>query len=71
MSTKCIFLKLCCFFKILWIVVLQALEILELYRHIYEEYLAVPVIKGTKSVGDTCGGAIFTNVVEVYVNIMM
>ncbi|KEH33574.1 proline--tRNA ligase, cytoplasmic [Medicago truncatula] len=45
----------------------EALEILELYRRIYEEYLAVPVIKGTKSVGDTCGGAIFTNAVEAFI----
>jgi len=42
---------------------------LELYRRIYEEYLAVPVIKGTKSEADTFGGAIYTNTVEVHVNI--
>ncbi|KAL6570883.1 hypothetical protein OROGR_000433 [Orobanche gracilis] len=42
-------------------------EILELYRQIYEEYLAVPVIKGTKSKVDTFGGAIYTNTVEAFI----
>ncbi|XP_045805042.1 proline--tRNA ligase, cytoplasmic-like [Trifolium pratense] len=45
----------------------EALEILELYRRIYEEYLAVPVIKGTKSEVDTFGGAIYTNTVEAFI----
>ncbi|KAI5402765.1 proline--tRNA ligase, cytoplasmic [Lathyrus oleraceus] len=45
----------------------EALEILELYRRIYEEYLAVPVIKGTKSEVDTFGGAVSTNTVEAFI----
>ncbi|XP_039688059.1 proline--tRNA ligase, cytoplasmic [Medicago truncatula] len=45
----------------------EALEILELYRRIYEEYLAVPVIKGTKSEMETFGGAIYTNTVEAFI----
>lgn len=49
----------------------QAHQILELYRRIYEEYLAVPVIKGTKSEVDTFGGAVSTNTVEVHVNIVV
>jgi prolyl-tRNA synthetase len=47
----------------------QAIEILELYRRIYEEYLAVPVIEGTKSEVHKFSGAIYTNTVEVRVNI--
>ncbi|WJX36077.1 proline--tRNA ligase [Trifolium repens] len=45
----------------------EALEILELYRRIYEEYLAIPVIKGMKSEVDTFGGAIYTNTVEAFI----
>ncbi|XP_004500915.1 proline--tRNA ligase, cytoplasmic-like isoform X2 [Cicer arietinum] len=45
----------------------EVLEILELYRCIYEEYLAVPVIKGTKSEVETFGGAIYTTTVEAFI----
>ncbi|KAK2396563.1 proline--tRNA ligase, cytoplasmic [Trifolium repens] len=45
----------------------EAIEILELYRRIYEEYLAVPVIEGTKSEVDKFGGAIYTNTVEIFI----
>jgi prolyl-tRNA synthetase len=57
-----------CFSKYSKLLLFQALEILELYRRIYEGYLAIPVIKGMKSEVDTFGGAIYTNTVEVYVN---
>jgi prolyl-tRNA synthetase len=43
----------------------QVLEILELYRRIYEEYLAVPVIKGKKSELEKFAGGLYTTSVEV------
>lgn len=46
----------CCF---------QVLEILELYRRIYEEFLAVPVIKGKKSELEKFAGGLYTTTVEV------
>ncbi|KAL6135557.1 hypothetical protein ACLB2K_067784 [Fragaria x ananassa] len=47
----------------------EVLEILELYRRIYEEYLAVPVLKGTKSEGEKFAGAVYTTCVEAFVPI--
>ena len=44
---------------------LQVLDILELYRKIYEEYLAVPVIKGKKSEMEKFAGGYYTTSVEV------
>lgn len=41
------------------------LEVLELYRRIYEEYLAVPVIKGKKSELEKFAGGLYTTSVEV------
>lgn len=43
----------------------QVLDILELYRRIYEEYLAVPVIKGKKSELEKFAGGHYTTTVEV------
>jgi len=43
----------------------QVLDILELYRRIYEEYLAVPVIKGKKSELEKFAGGLYTTSVEV------
>lgn len=38
---------------------------MELYRRIYEEYLAVPVIKGKKSELEKFAGGYYTMTVEV------
>lgn len=43
----------------------QVLQILELYRRIYEEYLAVPVVKGMKSENEKFAGGLYTTSVEV------
>eukprot|EP00252_Welwitschia_mirabilis_P009001 TRINITY_DN2126_c0_g1_i2.p1 TRINITY_DN2126_c0_g1~~TRINITY_DN2126_c0_g1_i2.p1 ORF type:complete len:556 (-),score=134.52 TRINITY_DN2126_c0_g1_i2:88-1755(-) len=45
----------------------EVLQILELYRRIYEEYLAVPVIKGKKSEMEKFAGGIYTVTAEVFV----
>ncbi|XP_057448607.1 proline--tRNA ligase, cytoplasmic-like [Lotus japonicus] len=45
----------------------EVLEILELYRCIYEEYLAVPVIKGKKSELEKFAGALYTTSVEAFI----
>ena len=39
--------------------------ILELYRRVYEDYLAVPVIKGVKSELEKFAGGLYTTTVEV------
>lgn len=39
---------------------------LELYRKIYEEYLAVPVVKGQKTELEKFAGALYTTSVEVH-----
>lgn len=48
----------------LWI---QVQAILELYRRVYEELLAVPVIKGMKSEVEKFAGGLYTTSVEVNV----
>ncbi|GMP87311.1 hypothetical protein CsSME_00039738 [Camellia sinensis var. sinensis] len=45
----------------------EVLEILELYRCIYEEYLAIPVIKGKKSEHEKFAGGLYTTSVEVFI----
>ncbi|XP_031502248.1 proline--tRNA ligase, cytoplasmic [Nymphaea colorata] len=45
----------------------EVLQILELYRRIYEEYLAVPVIKGRKSELEKFAGGLYTTTVEAFV----
>lgn len=47
------------------VVCFQVLDILELYRRIYEEFLAVPVIKGKKSEHEKFAGGLYTTTVEV------
>lgn len=44
---------------------LQVLAILELYKRVYEEYLAVPIIKGIKSEKEKFAGGLYTTTVEV------
>ena len=43
------------------------LEILELYRRVYEELLAVPMIKGVKSEKEKFAGALYTTTVEGFI----
>lgn len=50
---------------ILQLSLIQVLEILELYRRIYEEFLAVPVGKGKKSELEKFAGGLYTTTVEV------
>ncbi|KAL9267640.1 Proline--tRNA ligase, cytoplasmic-like protein, partial [Drosera capensis] len=45
----------------------EVLQILELYRRIYEEYLAVPVIKGKKSELEKFAGGYYTTSVEAFI----
>ncbi|GFP92940.1 putative proline--tRNA ligase c19c7.06 [Phtheirospermum japonicum] len=45
----------------------EVLGILELYRRIYEEYLAVPVIKSKKSEHEKLAGGLYTSTVEAFV----
>ncbi|GER36554.1 prolinetRNA ligase [Striga asiatica] len=45
----------------------EVLDILELYRRIYEEFLAVPVIKGKKSEHEKFAGGLYTTTVEAFV----
>ncbi|CAI9774250.1 unnamed protein product [Fraxinus pennsylvanica] len=61
----------CCGVKLLFLCWLQesflVLEILELYRRIYEEFLAVPVIKGKKSEHEKFAGGLYTTTVEAFI----
>ena len=43
------------------------MKILDKYARCYEEVLAVPVVKGKKSVDETFAGAYFTTTTEIYV----
>lgn len=45
----------------------EVLQILELYAKIYEEMLAVPVVRGKKTRAETFPGADYTMTVEIYV----
>ncbi|KAM7252696.1 hypothetical protein ACFE04_008205 [Oxalis oulophora] len=45
----------------------EVLEILELYRRIYEEFLAIPVIKGKKSEHEKFAGGLYTTSVEAFI----
>ncbi|KAL2943086.1 Proline--tRNA ligase cytoplasmic [Bienertia sinuspersici] len=45
----------------------EVLAILELYRQIYEDYLAVPVIKGKKSEMEKFAGGYYTTSVEAFI----
>ncbi|XP_076960201.1 proline--tRNA ligase, cytoplasmic-like [Bidens hawaiensis] len=45
----------------------EVLAILELYRRLYEEYLAVPVVKGKKSEMEKFAGGLYTTSVEAFI----
>lgn len=46
----------------------RVLTILDLYRRVYEELLAVPVIKGMKTESEKFAGGYHTTTVEAYIN---
>lgn len=45
----------------------EVMEILELYRQVYEDLLAVPVIRGVKSEKEKFAGGLYTTTVEGFV----
>ena len=45
----------------------EVLDILDLYARVYEEYLAVPVIKGRKSEKEKFAGGLYTTTVEAFI----
>ncbi|MEW5303570.1 MAG: hypothetical protein WDW36_006249 [Sanguina aurantia] len=45
----------------------EVLEVLDLYSRVYEELLAVPVIKGKKSKKEQFAGALYTTTVEAFI----
>ncbi len=46
---------------------MQVLDILELYSGVYQDILAVPVIKGRKSKKEQFAGAAYTTTVEAFI----
>ncbi|KAK8961176.1 hypothetical protein KSP40_PGU019450 [Platanthera guangdongensis] len=50
---------------------IELLDILELYQKIYEDYLAIPVVKGKKSVLETIAGGLHTTSVELLLHIQV
>lgn len=42
--------------------------ILELYARVYEEYLAIPVVRGRKTEKEKFAGGDFTTTVEAYIS---
>lgn len=62
--SKAVIIPFCHNFLVL-LYIFQVLDILELYRRIYEEFLAVPVIKGKKSEHEKFAGGLYTTTVEV------
>jgi prolyl-tRNA synthetase len=45
----------------------EVLQILDLYARVYEELLAVPVVKGRKSEKEKFAGGLYTTTVEAFV----
>jgi prolyl-tRNA synthetase len=45
----------------------EVLEILELYRSVLEDHLAIPIIRGRKSEGEKFAGADYTTTCEAYI----
>lgn len=45
----------------------EVLDILELYRRVYEEVLAVPVVPGKKSEEEKFAGGFYTTTVEAFI----
>lgn len=45
----------------------EVVDVLELYSKMYQEFLAIPVIKGRKTEKEKFAGAEFTSTVEVFI----
>jgi prolyl-tRNA synthetase len=45
----------------------EVLDILDLYRRVYEEILAVPVVPGKKSEEEKFAGGLYTTTVEAFI----
>jgi len=45
----------------------EVLQILELYRQVYEDLLAIPVVKGKKTDEEKFAGALYTTTIEAFV----
>ena len=45
----------------------EVLHILDLYRQVYEDVLAVPVVKGRKSEKEKFAGGLYTTTVEAFI----
>lgn len=48
----------------------EVLQILELYRGVYEDLLAVPVVKGTKTEHEKFAGGLYTTSIEAYIPVV-
>jgi len=46
----------------------QVLQILDLYTRVYEELLAIPVVKGRKTEKEKFAGGDYTTTVEAYIS---
>lgn len=46
----------------------QVLAILELYAQVYEDYLAIPVVRGRKTEKEKFAGGDYTTTVEAYIS---
>lgn len=47
---------------------LQVLQILDLYAQVYEELLAIPVVKGRKTEKEKFAGGDYTTTVEAFIS---
>lgn len=47
---------------------MQVLQILDLYARVYEELMAIPVVKGRKTEKEKFAGGDYTTTVEAYIS---
>ena len=47
---------------------MQVYHIIDLYEHIYEKLMAIPVVKGKKTQKEKFAGGDFTTTVEAYIS---
>lgn len=55
-------------FLLCWPLFVQVYTILDLYRQVYTDLLAIPVIKGKKTEKEKFAGGDFTTTVEIYIS---
>ena len=53
--------------KFIFICMLQVMTILNLYKRVYEEHLAVPLVLGRKTEKEKFAGGDFTTTIEAYI----